>query len=421
MENKVVQIEVKGDNNVIITDAKGSKISLSFFDLLSKYEQNLEDILLLLKDKTESNAILLAKNIQEYQLQHKKTDFEQYNLYIEQANTNLIAETSKVLSGKTVESLSNKELENLFKKPRVKAHLLKHNLADNESVVDKLRTLSLMTNGYIIKGTFLCLCDINTMRSATSSADYASFGVFHSIDKTNIKSSEEVYGNLVYQYEQLYRLIIQELGALEIIDLLKRESDYIIPEIVFRELLANAFIHRDYSENAAIHTTVEFYADRLVIKNAGKFPDEIDFQNTESIESKPINKEIARIFFLHEIVEKRGGGIARVQAILKKRGMLPAEFKQEAGKVIVTVYKYRKNLSLSSSPKELLANGNYAHLFTVLERKANLDDKKAILDLSISYNGLQQALNSRQIHLDAYKTYMSELIGSLLPFVDKYE
>jgi predicted HTH transcriptional regulator len=423
MQHKIIKIDIKGDNNIIITDSQGSEISLGLADLFTKYEFRLDEILFLLKDKEDKNAVSLAKNIREYQLLNKQSDFDAYNLYIEQVKTDLVAETSKVLAGKKVGQLNAKAVENLLKLVRVKSHFIKHQIADNESIEAKLRALSLMTNGYLIKGTFLCLCDIDTMRGATSSADYASFGAFSSTDKTIIRASEEVYGNLVHQYEQIYNLITLSLGALEIIDLLKRESDYRIPEIVFRELLANAFIHRDYSENAPIHTTIELYPDRLVIKNAGKFPENIDFNNPQNIDSKPINKEIARVFFLHEIIEKRGSGIARVQATLKQRGMLPAEFNQGNGVVSVTVYT-KKNQNIGFKPnisiEELFKIGDYEALFNLLENEADEIDKQEILKLSSAYKGLQQALGNYQVHFDAYKTYMWEIRNSLKPLVEKY-
>jgi predicted HTH transcriptional regulator len=291
-------------------------ISLQTF--LDNYGALFQQVLYLLEDNKTTPYIKLKQKIEEKNIE-RKSELDEFYLYTEIKELNQYAESSRAIVGKTVNGLDKKALNSLFKTEQTKNHFLKHKINRNASVETKLKELYLMSNGYVIKGTYLCLCSASEIRAINTTADYISFGVYDSLDRTKIKIADDFHGNLIYQFEQAESALLLALGSLQIIDLLKRISDYSIPAFVVRELIANAIVHRDYSENANIHTTIELYTDRFVVRNAGKFPDHINPDDIENIQSKPINKEIARIFFLHGIVQKKGSVIQRVQTKLKER------------------------------------------------------------------------------------------------------
>ena len=390
MIGQIQQVNIEGNNNLILIDVKGKEIAISSNTFLKQYDKLFEQILYLIKDKHEVPYVTLKTEI-EQKIIAKRSELDEYNLYIESQDLNYNAESSRAIYGKTVVDLDKKALNALFKTELTKQHLLNHGSNRKTSIETKLKTLSLMSNGYVVKGTFLCLCPTASMRTINTTADYISFGVYTSKDRTKIKIANEFYGNLVYQFEQVEDALISNLGSLQIIDLMERELDYEIPKFVFRELIANAVVHRDYSEKAKIHTTIELYQDRLVVRNPGNFPDHIDPNDLDNIQSKSINKEIARIFFLHGIVQKKGSGIQRVQSTLSERGMRPAVFEEREGIVSVTVYKKESKIYLLEKAQEYHALGDYAQEFEYRKKALAIDEKTLAptdIDLATSYNNI---------------------------------
>jgi predicted HTH transcriptional regulator len=273
-----------------------------------------------------------------------RSELDVFNDYLATATRNQTATTSQPIAGKTVDDLDAKEVRRFLALPLVKDHFAKHKIAKNTPLAEKLRHLTLMTNGYVVKGTYFCLAHVSNFGVLGGNVAYTSFGVFATLDKTVVRKSEHVYGNLVQQYEEIHDLIIKELSPMEIINWNPRVLDYSIPQDVFREILANAYIHRSYEHNTPYRIMVEVYPDRLVIKNAGSFPADIDVKNLKNRDSVQRNPEIARFFFLHDVVELQGSGIARIQNILKERGFQPALFEQRNGLVEVTIYKKDANI-----------------------------------------------------------------------------
>jgi predicted HTH transcriptional regulator len=347
MSNLEIQnLKIEGNNNIILTDIQGSVLHISVNELIEKYDSQLAHILALIKNIEEPNYRALAQQIQDYQNAQVRSGLDAFNLYMEQTQSREEATTSQSLVGKTVNDLDVRQLKKLFALTRTKEHFKKHKIAKDATSEEKLRTLRLMTNGYVVKGTFLCLANIQNFGEMSGNVDEASFGAFRTLDKTIIKKSEKPLGNVLQQYHALFNYLIDELSPQVMVDIREREWDYSIPQIVVQELLANAFIHRSYEPNARFPVKVEVYPDRLIIENAGQFPEDINPQDILTLKAAPRNKEIARIFYLHKIVEREGSGILRVQNLLKERNMRPAIFEQGKDWVRVTVYKY-------FSPEEL--------------------------------------------------------------------
>ena len=79
------------------------------------------------------------------------------------------------------------------------------------------------------------------------------------------------------------------------------------PERAFREGLANALIHRDYSRLGAVH--VQWHTDRIEISNPGGFPEGVGLHNLLVTPPRPRNPLLADAFKRAGIVERTGRGI----------------------------------------------------------------------------------------------------------------
>ncbi|MEY4925951.1 MAG: hypothetical protein RI894_387, partial [Bacteroidota bacterium] len=305
-----------------------------------------------------------------------RSELDVFNDYLATATRNQTATTSQPIIGKTVEHLETKNLRKLFAEKRTKEHLRKYQTPNNAPIDAKLRTLGLMTNGYVVKGTFLCLAHHSNFGLISNAFDECAFGAYNTLNKVGIKSSERPLGNVVQQYQQLIELVTRALEPMEMINIRNREWDYAIPLIAVQELLANAFVHRSYEPDARLPVDAEVYPDRLVITNAGSFPEEFDLKTGEFAVSKTQNKEIARIFFLLKYIESRGSGIARVQTLLAERGMRPLLFEQKNGFVQVTIYKNKNIDELKAAYNNALFSNNYPEALTIATQIKDLMEQR---------------------------------------------
>ena len=305
-----------------------------------------------------------------------KTEYDKFVADIKKHLHNQFSATTNPLVGKTVDLLDSKQLKKLFAQRLVKAHFKRYKVKKEEEIGVKLKVLQLITNGYVIKGTFLCLASIDNIRSVTRIAYQSRFFTFRDLDAMNTKVVQLVYGSLMQQFEQIKEHIMDNMYIHR--DLNTRTDDYEVPEEVFTELLANAFIHSNYADDAITGIKVEIFPDRMVFYNPGVIQENI-LQNIENNNiSYFVNPEIVQVFFLHGIIETAGSGLARVQKKLKDNGMLPAKIEQKAGYIIITVFKYKKPyfdpvLELEKA-YQLIDNQQIAEFFTLLEKQTGRND-----------------------------------------------
>lgn len=94
-----------------------------------------------------------------------------------------------------------------------------------------------------------------------------------------------------------------------------REGAYIfdIPyfnEMVIRELVNNAFAHRDYRKNSEI--VIKLYPVRMDVINAGGFPYGVTLDNLLTVPSTPRNRLLADVLAKTGVVERSGQGIDKI-------------------------------------------------------------------------------------------------------------
>jgi ATP-dependent DNA helicase RecG len=79
------------------------------------------------------------------------------------------------------------------------------------------------------------------------------------------------------------------------------------PERAFREAVANALIHRDYTRLGAVH--IQWHDDRVEISNPGGFPEGVRLDNLLVTPPRPRNPLLADAFKRAGIVERTARGI----------------------------------------------------------------------------------------------------------------
>ena len=110
--------------------------------------------------------------------------------------------------------------------------------------------------------------------------------------------------------DELWKTINLRNGSVPV-----REGSYIfdIPffnEDVIREIVNNAFAHRDYRRNSEI--IIKQYPHKLSIQNAGGFPQGVTLDNLLTVPSTPRNRLLADVLSKSGVVERSGQGMDKI-------------------------------------------------------------------------------------------------------------
>ena len=182
-------------------------------------------------------------------------------------------------------------------------NVLKERLSLSALSKDNLITLGLINRDMKHNNAASLFADSNSF----SGIDIARFG-----DSISIILDRETLNNIsiLEQYDKAIS-IFKRYYCYEKIEGFNRESIELIPEIAFREAIANSLVHRTWDSSANI--TVYMFKDRIEISSPGGLPSGIGeneyLNGNVSILRNPI---IGNIFFRLGYIEKFGTGVRRI-------------------------------------------------------------------------------------------------------------
>jgi ATP-dependent DNA helicase RecG len=192
---------------------------------------------------------------------------------------------------------------------------------------DVLRTLGLITKKKEYNNAAELLADTNSF----TGIDIVKFGRdINEIDDratfTNI--------SILSQYEEtvnLYKKYYQK----EVINGISRKNVEILPEVAFREAVANALVHREWDIKA--HIKISMYQDRIEIASQGGLPyglsrEEYLRGNISSLR----NPIIGNVFYRLNYIEMFGTGIRRINEAYKKNDIHP-NFETFNNSIVITL------------------------------------------------------------------------------------
>lgn len=179
---------------------------------------------------------------------------------------------------------------------------------------DVLRTLGLFTKEKKYNNAAALLSDKNDFHGI----DMARFGDTineimdrETITETSILKQYDAAVNMIkryYQYEEIYGI--------------ERKKVDLIPETAYREAIANALIHRDWSINA--HIRVLMFPDRIEVKSPGGLPKGLTAEEYENGEISCLrNPILGNVFFRMKYIEMFGTGVTRIRQAYNKARIKP--------------------------------------------------------------------------------------------------
>jgi len=198
-----------------------------------------------------------------------------------------------------------------------------------------LSTLELMSPTGILKGAVLLFG-----KNPQSLIPAAEFRVAHFADeKREVFLSQKIFtGDLFSQLTAVIDFVKERLPLVISTSLNGDRTQRKIPISVVQELVANAIVHRDYRQPSSSYLNI-IGEDHLEIINPGLLPAPIICPETMHLAhpSVPINRRIARVFFLSGLIEQWGEGTRRVWRQLTEAGLPAPHWESERGIVRVVV------------------------------------------------------------------------------------
>lgn len=181
---------------------------------------------------------------------------------------------------------------------------LEEKLGVSVTTEDVLRTLGLFTKDKRYNNAAALLADKNYFYGI----DIARFG--NSINE--IRDRETIAGvSILKQYHEAVSMI-KRYYRYELISGIERKTVELIPENAFREAVANALIHRDWSINA--HISIAMFQDRIEIKSPGSLPRGLTAEEYENGGISCLrNPIIGNLFFRLKYIEMFGTGVTRIK------------------------------------------------------------------------------------------------------------
>jgi len=217
---------------------------------------------------------------------------------------------------------------------------------------------------------------------------------FKGTEKGEFLDNRQFHGHAFGIFQQAQRFILDHMpiaGRFEP-DRMERIDEPLYPPLAFREAIANAICHRDYTSGGS-SVGVAMYDDRLEITSSGT----LHFGLTpealfEPHESRPWNPLIASVFYRRGIIETWGQGTLRMAAWAEEAGLPRPAILEIPGAVVVRFRRAATAPERSTAPElsvrqrevlDALGPGELLAVADILERLGGRYPRRTVqLDLA---------------------------------------
>ncbi len=261
---------------------------------------------------------------------------------------------------------------------------LKDTINIHELTEDLLVTLGLKVSG-VYNNAAALLSDNNPIENAgIQLIAYVDDSVLEIKDRQVLSNS-----SVLKQFDVSMDFYRKHINIREIIKESYRKTIEEIPLVAYREAIANAIVHRDYSRESDIR--LEVFSDRVEIMSPGSLP--IGISEDEYIDGRisiPRNRILADIFLRLKIIEKLATGIRRIKEYYRDSEVKPTFLVSDNSIIIVL-------------PKIGLLKNN--ELITQSNRLERLTEKERfIYDLINKQGALRRVDIEKEIRLKKSQT-----------------
>jgi predicted HTH transcriptional regulator len=184
-------------------------------------------------------------------------------------------------------------------------------------------------------------------------------------------------------FQGLVRFVMTQLPQNEVIEDALRKEVKLVPEVVIRELVANALIHQDFAMGGA-SVMVEIYSNRVEISNPGESLVPVE-RFIDGYQSR--NERLADLMRRMGICEEKSSGIDRVVQAAEVYQLPAPDFRSGLRRTVVTLYGPRTFEEMDRNDRVRACYQHCALKWVMSERMTNqslrerfhlADDKAAI-------------------------------------------
>ena len=197
---------------------------------------------------------------------------------------------------------------------KIDAYFQRYNIEfEQEADADKARILLntdiLAESGEVTVGGLLVFGQ-NVTRHLPQA--YVSFAHFRGDEITSeLLDKQSIEGTLDYQIDTSVSIIKNHWPVSSVINGTRREdTSFIYNDGVFRELIANACLHRNYALQSQIR--IFMFADRIEFRSPGRLPNAVNVEKLRYGVSSPVNPIILKFMDNLRYVDRLGRGLPMV-------------------------------------------------------------------------------------------------------------
>jgi ATP-dependent DNA helicase RecG len=140
------------------------------------------------------------------------------------------------------------------------------------------------------------------------------------------------------QYLQVRYEFHKEMGERSGLEAAQRIEIWDYPLDALREAVANALLHRDYTDTGQM--MIQVFDDSVVISNPGGLPDDLTVEDLRRPHrSHPRNPLLAQVFYYASLIERWGSGTTRMAQLCRAQGLPEPEFVTTPHTFVVTFRK----------------------------------------------------------------------------------
>lgn len=197
-------------------------------------------------------------------------------------------------------------------------------------------------------------------------------------------------------FQSLIQFVMAQLPQNEVIEEALRREQKLVPEIVIRELVANALVHQDMMVSGA-SVMIEIYSNRVEISNPGKPTIPLE-RFIDGYQSR--NERLADLARRMGICEEKSSGIDKVVRSVEFSQLPAPEFTTTRGRTVVVVHGHQpfESMGRADRVRACYQHATLKHVMreymtnrSLRERFGLAEDKSAVISQVIA-GAMQEGL-----------------------------
>jgi predicted HTH transcriptional regulator len=241
---------------------------------------------------------------------------------------------------------------------------------DQSGVIDRLvreRLIDAENNGYAIRrlGALLMAKRLEDFPDLARKAPR--IVVYSGTSKLETRLDHTSVKGYAVGFQDLIGFVMNQLPQNEVVENALRREVKLVPEIVIRELVANALIHQDLSLGGA-SVMIELYSNRVEISNPGEPVVPVE-RFIDGYQSR--NERLADLMRRMNICEEKSSGIDKVIHAVEMFQLPAPDFRVGHRRTLVTLYGPRRFEDMDRDDRIRACYQHCALKWVVSERMTN--------------------------------------------------